>query len=227
MFTLDKVVPWGRSFDEYQRMFAFPANASKLKILGCGDGPASFNSEATRIGWSVVSCDPVYRFDVQQLRERITETSLDILEQTRRNASNFVWDVIRSVEELGRVRMAAMNTFLQDFPDGRIAGRYIDAELPCLPFESRSFDLAICSHLLFLYTNQLGLKFHLQSIQEMCRVANEVRIFPLLELDTAPSPFVDNVIAHFGKEGFEVLVGQVPYEFQRGGNKMLRIRHAG
>ena len=110
MFTLDKVVPWGRSFDEYQRMFAFPANASKLKILGCGDGPASFNSEATRIGWSVVSCDPVYRFDVQQLRERITETSLDILEQTRRNASNFVWDVIRSVEELGRVRMAAMNT---------------------------------------------------------------------------------------------------------------------
>jgi hypothetical protein len=22
MFTLDRVVPWGRSFDEYQRMFA-------------------------------------------------------------------------------------------------------------------------------------------------------------------------------------------------------------
>lgn len=227
MFTLDKVVPWGRSFEEYQKMFALPADASNLRILGCGDGPASFNCEATRHGWSVVSCDPIYRFDVNQLRERINATSLEILEQTRRNAKSFIWDSIRSVEELGQMRMATMDEFLHDFPEGRNAGRYIDAELPCLPFEFRSFDLAICSHLLFLYTDHLGLTFHLQSIEEMCRVASEVRIFPLLRLDTVPSPFVDAVIAHFGNDRFNVSVEQVPYEFQRGGNKMLRIRWAG
>jgi hypothetical protein len=43
-FTLDKVVPWGRSFDEYVRMFDLtPADLGK-RILGCGDGPASFGS---------------------------------------------------------------------------------------------------------------------------------------------------------------------------------------
>ncbi len=121
MFTLDKVVPWGRSFEEYQKMFALPADASNLRILGCGDGPASFNCEATRRGWSVVSCDPIYRFDVNQLRERINATSLEILEQTQRNAKSFIWDSIRSVEELGQMRMATMDEFLHDFPEGRNA----------------------------------------------------------------------------------------------------------
>jgi hypothetical protein len=40
MFTLDQVVPWGRSFDEYQRMFAL-TGADLGLILGCGDGPAA------------------------------------------------------------------------------------------------------------------------------------------------------------------------------------------
>src|SRR5256885_987119 len=108
MFTLDQVVPWGRSYDEYQRMFALTADDLGLRIVGCGDGPASFNCEATRRGAKVVSCDPIYRYDVAQLRSRIAATCHEVLEQTRRNADEFVWQSVRSVEELGQVRMAAM-----------------------------------------------------------------------------------------------------------------------
>ncbi len=36
MFTLDQVVPWGRSFEEYQRMFAL-TEATYDEVL---DGPA-------------------------------------------------------------------------------------------------------------------------------------------------------------------------------------------
>lgn len=46
----------------------------------------------------------------------------------------------------------------------------------------RSFDLAVCSHLLFLYSEHLSEDFHVESIKELCRVAGEARIFPLLEL---------------------------------------------
>jgi hypothetical protein len=74
MFTLDQVVPWGRSFEEYRRMFALTDTDLASKIVGCGDGPASFNAEATRLGSTVVSCDPIYRFGVEQLRERIAST---------------------------------------------------------------------------------------------------------------------------------------------------------
>jgi hypothetical protein len=223
MFTLDRVVPWGRSFEEYRRMFALTDDELGLTIVGCADGPASFNAEATRQGASVVSCDPIYRYDVSQLRDRIASTYDEMLEQTRRNADEFVWHSIRSVEELGQIRMSAMNTFMDDYPEGRIQGRYLDAELPSLPFSDASFDLALCSHFLFLYSAQLGEAFHRSAIEELCRVASEVRIFPLLALGATRSPFVDGLAADFGRQGFSVSIDEVPYEFQRGGNQMMRI----
>src|SRR5262245_1409024 len=211
MFTLDRVVPWGRSFDEYCRMFALSDGDLRLKILGCGDGPASFNSEATRRGGRVISCDPIYRYDAEQLRDRIAATCDEVMEQTRRNAGEFVWAAIRSVEELGEVRLAAMNVFLGDYPAGKAAGRYLDAELPSLPFHDGSFDLALCSHFLFLYTAQLGEAFHHAAIREMCRVALEVRIFPLLALGATPSPIVQQVTERFGAAGFDVSIEKVGY----------------
>src|SRR5262245_60774717 len=112
MFTLDQVVPWGRSFDEYCRMFALTQADLRQRIVGCGDGPASFNAAATRRGASVVSCDPLYRCSAAAIRARIDDTYDQIMEQTRQNAGEFVWGVIPSIEALGRVRLAAMDTFL-------------------------------------------------------------------------------------------------------------------
>lgn len=223
MFTLAQVVPWGRSFDEYRRMFSLSDADLRGRIVGCGDGPASFNAEATRLGHHIVSCDPIYRFDVAQLRERVDATAEQVLDQTRRNADEFVWSTIGSVDELGQTRMAAMNDFLDDFPSGKAAGRYVDAELPTLPFADLSFDLALSSHFLFLYSEQLGASFHRDAIREMCRVAREVRIFPLLALGGIPSPLVEPVVDDLRAEGLTVSIEQVPYEFQRGADQMVRI----
>jgi hypothetical protein len=227
MFTLDQVVPWGRSFDEYRRMFALTDADLQSGILGCADGPASFNAEATRGGTAVVSCDPLYRYDVSQIRERIAATCDQVLEQTRQNADGFVWDTIASVEQLGTVRMAAMDAFLDDYDAGRQQGRYVEAELPGLPFPDRSFDLAICSHFLFLYTTRLTEAFHQAAVIELCRVAREVRIFPMLALDGRQSPYVDLVTDSSRQRGYEVTIEAVPYEFQRGANQMMRIRSNG
>lgn len=223
MFTLDQVVPWGRSFEEYRQMFALTDADLQGSILGCGDGPASFNTEATRRGTRVVSFDPLYRYEASQIRERITATSEQVLEQTRQNAGEFVWDTISSVEHLGTVRMAAMQAFLDDYDAGRRQGRYVDAELPGLPFADASFDLALCSHLLFLYTVQLGDAFHQAAAIELCRVARDVRIFPLLALGGRPSPYVERVADAARRRGHDVAIVVVPYEFQRGGNQMMRI----
>jgi hypothetical protein len=226
MFTLEQVVPWGRSFDEYCSMFALSSDDLALRILGCADGPASFNAEATRRGTAVTSCDPIYRWEAVQIRERIVATYDQIIDQTRRNIDEFVWSSIRSVDELGQVRMAAMEAFLSDYRQGRAAGRYVEAELPTLAFADRSFDLALCSHLLFLYSVQLGDEFHRDSLRELCRVAREVRVFPLLALGGQRSPLVDRSVADLRESGHDVSIEGVPYEFQRGGNQMLRIRTA-
>jgi hypothetical protein len=224
VFTLDQVVPWGRSFEEYVRMFALTDADLQSRILGCADGPASFNPEATRRGGQVVSFDPLYRFDASQIRERIAATRDHVLEQTRQNAGEFVWDMIPSVAHLDRVRMAAMQAFLDDYGAGAREGRYVAAALPALPFADRAFDLALCSHFLFLYADRLTAAFHEAAVMESCRVAREVRIFPLLALGGRPSPFVDRVADSGRARGYEVSIEVVPYEFQRGGNQMMRIR---
>jgi len=224
MFTLDRVVPWGRSFDEYRHMFALSAIDLRSRILGCADGPAGFNAEASRRGAVVVSCDPLYRADSGQIRQRIEETFDDVLNQTRRNAAEFVWDSIASVDELAALRKSAMETFLADYDEGKSAGRYVEGELPALPFPKRSFDIAVCSHFLFLYSDQLGEAFHMKAVHDLCRVAREVRIFPLLALGSRPSPYVDTIVEAARNSGCDVSIEMVPYEFQRGGNQMMRIR---
>lgn len=223
-FTLDRVIPWGRSFAEYERMFALTPGDLRRSILGCADGPASFNAEATQRGCSVISADPLYAFAAAEIRRRIDETCVKVLEQTRANRDEFMWTEFASVEELGRCRLAAMERFLDDYAAGCASGRYTSAELPKLPFADEAFELVLCSHFLFLYTEQLGEKFHVDSVIELCRVATEVRIFPLLALGGKPSRFVDVVQQELERRGMNSHIETVPYEFQRGGNQMLRIR---
>lgn len=225
-FTLEDVVPWGRSFDEYVEMFALTARDLDERILGCGDGPASFNSVLTARGGRVVSVDPIYRFSGEEIGSRIDEAARLIGGELGENSSEFVWRRFASVEELLETRMAAMNEFLADYAPGLTEGRYVDASLPVLPFADREFGLALCSHLLFLYSEQLDLDLHVRSIRELCRVATEVRIFPLLELGSRRSRHVEPAIRILADAGFVPEVGRVPYEFQRGGNEMLVVRSA-
>ena len=207
-------------------MFTLTEADLGCKILGCGDGPASFNAELSQRGGNIISIDPIYIFDVDQIKIRIAETYEEVMAQTRENKDRFIWETIRSVEDLGRIRMTAMETFLEDFDAGKQEGRYIDGELPSLPFDEAQFDIALSSHFLFLYGTHLSAEFHLQSLKEMLRVAHEVRVFPLLMLGGTPSPHLAFVTENIVNDGFHIEVKKVSYEFQRGGNEMLVIRNA-
>jgi hypothetical protein len=224
MFTLDAVRPWGRSFDEYQRMFALSDADLHSRILGCADGPAGFNAVATGRGLRVTSCDPLYRFSGAEIRARINATFEEMLHQASTNRHEFVWGTIGSLDDLARVRRAAMETFLDDYPGG---GGYVAGELPALPFTADAFDLALCSHFLFLYSRLLTADFHVAAVRELLRVARDVRIFPLLALGSEPSAHVDPVVEAMRRDGHDAAIVTVPYEFQRGGNQMLRIRNSG
>ncbi len=120
--------------------------------------------------------------------------------------------------------MTAMRRFIADYPQGKTENRYLEASLPELPFDDGAFDLALSSHLLFLYSEQLDLDFHLQALEEMLRVATEVRVFPLLQLGGTASPHVEAIIDALGSRRAVATVETVAYEFQKGGNRMLRLR---
>jgi hypothetical protein len=221
--SLDEIVPWGRSFDEYAAMFGLTEVDLSGRILGCGDGPASFNAEAARRGHSVVSCDPIYRFSAAQIERRVHETCDTIMKQLGPNVDSFLWDTFGSPQGLGRARLAAMRTFLADYDNGKQEGRYVNASLPALPFPDKAFDLALCSHLLFLYSDHLSLGFHKQAVKELCRVAKAVRIFPLLDLACKKSVHLNPLVSELQGAGYEFALIQVDYEFQKGANTFLRV----
>jgi hypothetical protein len=225
-FQLADVIPWGRTFDEYAAMFCLDATDRSRSILGCADGPASFNAEALQQNVKVVSVDPLYRFSVPQIRKRVAETAPTVAGQLRSNAADFVWNHFKSVDELVAARMHAMRIFLGDFAAGLDQGRYVPAELPDLPFFDATFDLALCSHFLFLYSERYDAEFHIRAVQELCRVAQEVRIFPLLELGGETSRHLSAVTAALSAGGRIVSIEPVNYEFQKGGNKMMRVLSA-
>ena len=66
---LENVIPWGRSLEEYVRMFNLTPEDLKLAILDCAGGPASFNAEMTGQGYNVISCDPVYHFTADEIAD--------------------------------------------------------------------------------------------------------------------------------------------------------------
>jgi len=222
---LHEVVPWGRSLHEYKRMFALSETDLKGRLLGCGDGPASFNAELTALGKTqrLVSVDPLYAFTGAEIATRVEETHQTIISQVKRNPDRYVWTCFKDPDALGTARLNAMKIFLDDYEAGRAEGRYVVAALPTLPFNDGEFDLCLCSHLLFLYTAQLSVDFHLASMLEMLRVAQEVRVFPLLDLDLQRSAHLVPILAELRSANFHADIVDVPYEFQKGGGQMLRV----
>lgn len=204
-------------------MFALTPQDLRGRILDCGAGPASFNAEATAAGHRISSCDPLYRLSPADIRRRVEETSDTLLATVREHGDRFVWREIESPEKLGELRLAAMDRFLEDLPAGLEEGRYTNDALPHLRFGGGDFDLALCSHLLFLYSDTLSVEFHVAAIREMCRVAREARVFPLLGAYGEPSPHLLPAIQHLRELGYGVERRRVPYEFLRGANEMLAV----
>jgi hypothetical protein len=225
---LGEVIPWGRSFEEYRRMFALTGEDLAGSILGCGDGPASFNAEAAALGHHIVSCDPIYACSAGEIERRVEGCSDRVISLVKQRPDTFVWDYFRDPDHLGECRLAALRRFLADFDAGKREGRYITGSLPTLPFADGHFSLALVSHLLFLYSELLDLSFHIAAMEELLRVASEVRVFPLLDLDRQWSRHVAPVREHLAGAGFEVEVVATEYEFRRAadhaGNRMMRVR---
>ncbi len=222
---LENVVPWGRNLEEYQKMFRLSKEDLQLKILGCGDGPSSFNFEVTKLNGNITSIDPIYQFTKDEIQIRIDETSSVVSEQLKQNQNDFVWKSIKNVDELIDIRLKAMNNFIMDYENGKKETRYIHQELPKLSFGNDSFDLVLSSHFLFLYSEHFDLQFHIDSILEMCRVSKkEVRIFPLLDLKNQKSEYLAQILEILENKGFETKIIKTDYEFQKGANELLSIK---
>ncbi len=220
---LEKVVPFGRSLDEYIKMFNLTENDCKKSILSVADGPASFNAEGSKMGYQITSVDPLYIFNTQQIKEHFYEVIDDIIEQVEKTVNSWVWSYHKSPQELRKNRENVILLFCQDYEQGKKENRYQIGELPQLKYKDNEYELGLISHFLFLYSDHFDQQFHVDSINEMLRLCREVRIFPLLTLEQEPSPYVNFIIRTLENEGYKCIIEEVSYQLQPKGNQMLRI----
>ena len=158
-FKLEQVLPWGRNRSEYAAFFDLAALDIGTRILDCAGGPSSFNAEMADRGYRVVSTDPLYQFTESAIAGRVEEARGVMLAGLRTAKDRFVLTHFGTPERVVEVRLAAVRRFLADYESGRKSGRYLVASLPRLPFADGHFDLVLCSHFLFLYSEQPSLNY--------------------------------------------------------------------
>lgn len=221
---LHQVVPFGRSLDEYRAMFSLSPDDLGKAIVGVADGPASFNAEMMAQGRRVMSVDPLYALSAAEIEQQFYAVVDGIIRQIKETPNDWVWTFHQSPEQLREHRIQVLTRFLTDYERGRADGRYVAGELPRLDCSDAQFELALCSHFLFLYSDHFPYEFHRAALTEMLRIAVEVRVFPLLTLALKPSPYLALLLEDLTGAGYHHEIRTVPYELQRGGNQMLCIK---
>jgi SAM-dependent methyltransferase len=204
-----------RSFAEYEAMFDLPAELP-ARILDCCAGGSGFTAAVP----GALAADPAYALSFVDLAAAVREGTAQGGGIVGDHPDDFTWSWYGSAERRDAMRAEAADAFVAD--RRRRPSRYPAAALPELPFADGAFDLVLCSHLLFTWSDQLDERWHLAALRELARVGAEVRVFPLVVQRTGePVPFLDAVRRELAAAGIGTQVRPVPYEFQRGGNRML------
>lgn len=215
----------GRTWGEYLRMFDLSERDLRgLAVLDCPAGACSFTAQGNRRGLNVTACDLAYHFfSIDQLADKGLEDIELAVAGVEKADDCFLWDEIRSPEELRQLRSRALSEWTQDRLLHKEA--YVPAVLPELPFSSRQFDMTLSAHFLFTYADRLDYAFHQQTIQELVRVtAREIRIFPTADLSGKRYGQMDRLLAWIGTLGWTAEEIRVPYLFQKkGANTMLKL----
>lgn len=221
-YHLDKVLTWGRSYTEYQQMFALEASDLSGSIVDIGSGTSNFNAELLRQrGQTITSCDPIYAYEYSQVNRLFNGSCQLIRDGIDCCYKNYNWgkeSPFTNLDDLLKERKRIANCFLKDYSSGKKQKRYVAAELPTLPFTDKQFSLALCSYFLFTYSDNFDGDFHCAAITELLRVAREVRIFPVFSLSGNISLWLPIVQKHFHTK-----LVKVPYHFQKGANQFLHI----
>jgi len=215
-----------RSFEEYVAFFDLDPHHLPTRVLDCSAGASSFVAEAHARGIEAFAADPAYDQNDLDFAKRANSGMTGGNAMIDANSKQFTFDWYGTSQRRAAMREAALRLFHEhrrSHPE-----RYIAAALPRLPFADTSFKLALCSHLLFTWATQLDEQWHLDAFIELCRVAEEVRVFPLVLQGTGQQvEFLPRLRARL-RDGFGISsqIVSVPYEFQVGAHHMLRL-HSG
>ena len=223
MDIVEKVAPgWVYNFADYCQMFDLSEADRKKAILDFPGGVSSFNAEMHELGHSVLSADVAYVLspdEIQQHAQKVYEKNEDFLTANMQTLRSHVAD---EVDKIFAQWQDNMRMFIDHYAQSSSSERYCVIDSSTLPFSDGQFSLALCSDFMF-HTQSSDLLSPEVLIKELCRVAHEVRVFPLLDEKGEVNPGLGPLMLMLQQDGYGVEVREVPYELRKGGNAMLRV----
>ena len=162
----------GRPAYHHITQFALPVDSDSLRILDVAAGVSDFMS----VWKNGLAVDPCYAGDYQELFNAASHDLFLFAANQIQNDRNATNEQIRLYD----LHRQALTGFLIDFGNQR-EPRYRADALPDLPLVCGRFDLAICSHFLFLYEN--AFEFEVAAIRRVMELTDEFRIWPLPSAD--------------------------------------------
>lgn len=220
---MSKLVLWGHHVQDYKEMFDLNDTHLSGKILEYGCGPSAVNSELSQAAKSCISCDPLFSLDKGTLQVKTELIFAEMLDAIIAHPQRFNFTDYGGLDGFLVNRAKGMAQFFEDYLKGKKAGRYVAAQEIALPFEDFTFDLVLSSHYFFADLDQQDEAFHIAAIKELARVGKEVRIFPLVDSNQEPPPFLGPILLALQQENYGAEIKAVPYHLQKQGNAILRI----
>lgn len=220
MKTSTPLIPsWVHTLDDYRHMFDLSEKDLQRTIVDYPASISSFNAEMHALGHNIISADPHYELPPMDMSKHVDNIILGLATQIETYADRIQVEGEKILEDILTAWNQAAQQFLADYSGGQTEGRYRFGKLPKLPFKHFEFDLALCPDLLFRSKNHSPD----QTIEELCRIAHEVRVFPLLDEQGEVSSKLGPTMLKLQESDFGVEVREVPYRLQKGSNAMLRI----
>ena len=221
---LDRIIFIGRTYEEYVMMFRLDSwDLQNKKILDCPAGACSFTARANELGIDVTACDIAYTHPSNDLKKKGLEDISYAMNGLSKAKHKYIWEYFRDVEHLKENRIEALTECVEDMKTNN--NRYVPTNLPSLPFCDKTFDVTLSAHFLFMYSDRLDFTFHLNTIKELMRVTKEeIRIFPLVDLEGKRYTYLDEVIEFLTEAGSVVAEVKSEYEFHANAHSMLVIK---
>jgi len=223
--VLDDVVLIGRTAAEYDQFFGFAeAGLGRGPILDVGAGVSSFCAERTAQDFDVIAFDPIYGAPPETIRCRCEADLERVMAQMPAISHHYRWDYYQNLDTLKSYRIKAYESFLAHYCQDQ--SRYLAGTLPDTGFADHSFALALVSHFLFLYDQQLDYPFHKESLLELCRIAEEVRIYPLVTFNGARSPWLNLLLQDRDCSKLAFRIEPSGFAFMKQAHERLVVRRA-
>ncbi|MEK6671941.1 MAG: class I SAM-dependent methyltransferase, partial [Nitrospirota bacterium] len=141
---IDRIAFFGRTYAEYMDMFGLDESMLKQgPVFDCPAGASSFAAEAHQKGFDVTACDILYNLATDELMEKGKNDLQHVFEKFNEVNHLYVWKYYKDKNEVMTLRNKALEIFAGDCMNGLKEKRYIQAELPYLPFPDKTFSLVL------------------------------------------------------------------------------------